>query len=412
MGRRNRFKKKKAESFNPIEQDLLESYLSHYYHAANKACFPLENEIISASPLSINDDGSSASSDHDDNEEETIKMCNTQAALFENETVWIAGHEFPQLTQDVLKKPYLSLPSTLESKHRRLVCELCIHVGLYQTSIGEKFDKENRRKLVSIHPDGFEYIDEYETTQVVHDPPPSFPVMECRPWYYRNDFNIAEGEQSDSIALSRRNKVHELTKKHREKIQTLAHYPHTCLREHIDTFDSFLMASSITDTYTDDVSIPPPIMIDSSDKMKWLAKYLIQNKNITELAFDIEAYNASKYKVATCLIQLCTNERDEYVIDVFRCWDDVSLLAPIFANPNVVKIGHGIPSIDIPSIHRDFGIFVINAFDTQEAAKVLRLKGHLGLAKLVKYYKLQDEETSKKYEELKVSFQLPTLFFI
>ena len=45
--------------------------------------------------------------------------------------------------------------------------------------------------------------------------------------------------------MSRR-KVRETTKEFREKIQTLADYPHTCLREEVDIFESFLMASPLS----------------------------------------------------------------------------------------------------------------------------------------------------------------------
>ncbi len=428
MGRRKRFKKKKAEAFNPMEKDLLESYLSYYSHAASIACSP---------------DASSSSRNgrDEDEEEETIQMSNTQSAVFENDSTNIAGHEFPKLTKEALKRPYLSLPSTLESKHRRTVFDLCIHVGLYQTSIGDKFN-DDRRKIVSIFPDGFEYIE----NDVPHDPPPSFPVMECRPWYFRNDIGgecpsptsrLPSGhltcsddnggtnassshrtntdrpqQKSDSDRIQAfsfgpqfmsRRKVRETTKEYQQKIQTLADYPRTCLREHADVFDEFLKVTPlpfIVDTID-------TFVVDTGEKMKKVANDMIQNKNISEIAFDLEAYNASKYKQATCLIQLCTNTKDEYVIDVLApgVWDTVSLLAPIFANPAIVKVGHGIASIDIPCLHRDFGIFVVNAFDTMESAKILGLKGHLGLAKLCKYYELQSNDGSNKYEELKGLYQ-------
>ena len=64
-------------------------------------------------------------------------------------------------------------------------------------------------------------------------------------------------------------------------------------------------------------------------------------------------------------------------------WEAVStLLGPIFANPNIVKIGHGIMGGDIPALFRDFGIIVVNAFDTQEASGFLGRTG-VGLAALL-----------------------------
>ena len=64
-------------------------------------------------------------------------------------------------------------------------------------------------------------------------------------------------------------------------------------------------------------------------------------------------------------------------------WDLIGpLLGPIFANPNIVMIGHGIMGGDIPALYRDFGIIVVNAFDTQEASGFLGRTG-VGLAALL-----------------------------
>ena len=105
----------------------------------------------------------------------------------------------------------------------------------------------------------------------------------------------------------------------------------------------------------------------------------------------------------TCLLQITTNKGREYVIDVLApgVWDLVGELAPLFANPKIVKIGHSIGGLDVRSLHRDFGIFVVNAFDTYEAAKCLKLPG-LGLAKVCANYGLPD---CKIYQSLKDKYQ-------
>lgn len=76
----------------------------------------------------------------------------------------------------------------------------------------------------------------------------------------------------------------------------------------------------------------------------------------------------------TCLVQLALNNGKEYVIDSLApgVWESVGGLAPLFANPDIVKVGHAIGGLDVRCLHRDFGIFVVNAFDTYEAAKCLR----------------------------------------
>lgn len=70
----------------------------------------------------------------------------------------------------------------------------------------------------------------------------------------------------------------------------------------------------------------------------------------------------------------------------------------------VVKVGQSIGSLDVPSLQRDFGIFVVNAFDTYEAGWLLRLP-KLGLSALCEYYGLPNA-VSKEYHRLKKVYQM------
>jgi len=272
-------------------------------------------------------------------------------------------------------------------------------VGLFHTGAGQKF--HNRYTVVSIHPDGFDYVPDL-------DKPLNFPVTRCKPWFYRNDIGLCpslrERLSVSSYTFSphflSRHKVRDMTRKSRVAIEELMAYPYQCLRGHLESLESCKSVPEFREEVFDNSKI---ILVDTAEKMKVCALHLSSNDAITELAFDVEAYNANKYKQATCLLQLCTNLNDEYIIDVFApgVWDEVSLLQDVFAKSSVVKIGHGISGIDIPCLHRDFGIFVINAFDTLEAAMRLRLHGYLSLAKLCKYYNLPDDlERHSKLKEL------------
>ncbi len=60
------------------------------------------------------------------------------------------------------------------------------------------------------------------------------------------------------------------------------------------------------------------------------------------------------------------------------------VLAPMFADPSIVKVLHGSDS-DIAWLQRDFGIYVVNMFDTGQAARVLALPG-CGLGYLLDKY--------------------------
>ena len=87
-------------------------------------------------------------------------------------------------------------------------------------------------------------------------------------------------------------------------------------------------------------------------------------------------------------------------------WSGVkAALEPVFSDPAVVKIGHGI-SYDVRALHRDFGVAIVNAFDTHEAAKVLNLQ-RTGLAHVCEFYGLKEgEEVSSESQSTVLRFFL------
>jgi exosome complex exonuclease RRP6 len=63
---------------------------------------------------------------------------------------------------------------------------------------------------------------------------------------------------------------------------------------------------------------------------------------------------------------------------------DLYRLGEIFADPSKVKVLHGCDR-DVLWLQRDFGLYIVNCFDTFQAAKVLQFST-LSLAHLVKFY--------------------------
>lgn len=59
-------------------------------------------------------------------------------------------------------------------------------------------------------------------------------------------------------------------------------------------------------------------------------------------------------------------------------------LAHLFADPATVKVLHGADH-DILWLQRDFGLYVVNMFDTGQASRVLGLQGH-GFGFVLKHY--------------------------
>jgi exosome complex exonuclease RRP6 len=84
---------------------------------------------------------------------------------------------------------------------------------------------------------------------------------------------------------------------------------------------------------------------------------------VTEIAVDLEAHQMRSYQGLTCLMQISTRFQD-FVVDTIKLR---SLIGPallqVFDDPSKVKVLHGSDS-DIGWLQRDFGIYVVNMFDT------------------------------------------------
>ncbi|GAB5365231.1 hypothetical protein AAMO2058_001039500 [Amorphochlora amoebiformis] len=131
--------------------------------------------------------------------------------------------------------------------------------------------------------------------------------------------------------------------------------------------------------------------VDTVSELEDLAKTLIQEK---EYAVDLEHHSYRSYQGFTCLMQVSTRKED-YIIDTLALRDKMHVLNDAFTNPKILKVLHGADS-DIVWLQKDFGIYVVNMFDTGQAARVLELKS-FGLAHLLKHY--ADVKTDKKYQK-------------
>lgn len=154
------------------------------------------------------------------------------------------------------------------------------------------------------------------------------------PWYTRRE-NLKSREET--------------TTQFKRKIQDLIDQPGKCIRDDIDMLDFKelegvdLSKISPPTLKNESQSVSTWVLVDTADKMRECAEELQRGK-VTELAFDLEAYNPSKFTQSTCLIQLRSNLDKEYVIDPLAdgVWDSIELLSSVFEDPNIVKIGHSI----------------------------------------------------------------------
>lgn len=110
------------------------------------------------------------------------------------------------------------------------------------------------------------------------------------------------------------------------------------------------------------------------------------------IAVDIEHHSVRSFQGFICLMQISTRD-DDFIIDAIKLRGSIRrALAPVFADDRIVKVMHGADH-DVKWLERDFGIYVVNLFDTGRAAKLLRYS-KLSLAYLLSRF--ADVDVSKK----------------
>ncbi|KAL7532068.1 hypothetical protein ACHAXR_005336 [Thalassiosira sp. AJA248-18] len=365
-------------------------------------------------------------------------------------------HKFLPLTSEMCKRPYIDLPDTLSPKERHKVHAMCACLDLFHAGAGGDNAGTNtkdegaaindsavnngtststlnkRRIVISIYADGLKFVPDLEPSYA-RGGRQSFPSRICQPWY----FKAKSSTTNNSTEQCQRLQTIELEKK---KIRQFANLPEQSLRTSDGSDQSFCDSLDFNVLDSLDLSmVPSPeetswVLVDTVDKLKLCADELVygvgtsgddkaRSPKIHELAFDLEMHNigGGSGGIRTCLIQITSDVATivydehsksskevykDYVIDPLApgVWSAIlTFLGPIFSNPEIVKIGHGIGGMDTSSLHRDFGILIVNAFDTYEASTILSSgKGGMGLAMLCRHYGLPSWE---HYKRLKHQYQ-------
>jgi ribonuclease D len=126
--------------------------------------------------------------------------------------------------------------------------------------------------------------------------------------------------------------------------------------------------------------IPPPtngpIWVAKPDDLKRMVNDLVR---YPILAVDTESNSLFAYHETVCLIQFSTGEKD-YLVDPLSI-PDLSILAPIFADPEREKVFHA-AEYDLICMKRSFGFKFNNIFDTMVASRILG-KPSIGLGAMI-----------------------------
>jgi exosome complex exonuclease RRP6 len=145
--------------------------------------------------------------------------------------------------------------------------------------------------------------------------------------------------------------------------------------------------------------------------MAWSSSNSNSDAPILELAMDLEAHSFRSFAGLVCLMQISIRKQqtldsgdksqmDNYLIDTLKLHDHMhDALADVLANPRVCKVLHGADS-DVVWLQRDFGLYIVNLFDTGRAARALALPGGAGYANLLSTYVFagQDKVIDKSHQ--------------
>ncbi|XP_058118506.1 exosome component 10 [Anopheles ziemanni] len=119
------------------------------------------------------------------------------------------------------------------------------------------------------------------------------------------------------------------------------------------------------------------------DQESQLAELLSDLRQAKEIAIDLEHHSYRSFQGFTCLMQLSTRTKD-YIVDTLKLRDELHVLNEVFTDRKKLKVLHGAFS-DVDWLQRDLGLYLVNMFDTAEAARVLQFS-RIGLQFLLKHY--------------------------
>ncbi len=121
------------------------------------------------------------------------------------------------------------------------------------------------------------------------------------------------------------------------------------------------------------------VLVTSQENIKSIVKKL---SDFPRIAIDTESNGFYAYFEKVCLIQI-NDGHTNYIIDTIAV-KDCSSLSVLFENESIEKIMHDARN-DVTGLKRDFGLSIVNLFDTSVACKVLGKKKR-GLRSLLYEY--------------------------
>lgn len=137
------------------------------------------------------------------------------------------------------------------------------------------------------------------------------------------------------------------------------------------------------------------LWVDSDETLAAMMASLTRTETRV-VAVDLEHHSYRSYLGLVCLMQISTATED-FLVDTLALRSKLQVLNTVFCDPAKVKVLHG-SDMDMLWLQRDLGLYVVNLFDTGQAARLLQyprfslaylLKRHCGV-EADKQYQLAD----------------------
>lgn len=165
-------------------------------------------------------------------------------------------------------------------------------------------------------------------------------------------------------------------------------HPYQCELENLKTLEKLLKTSAPKE----------PLPLEETEctvvtRVQELEQMCNILKTQQEIAIDLEHHSYRTFQGLTCLMQISTRTQD-FIVDTLELRNDLHILNEVFTDPLILKVLHG-ADMDIGWLQRDLGLYIVNMFDTGQAARVLNMSRH-SLAHLLKTY--CNVEAEKQYQ--------------
>uniref|UniRef100_A0A8D3CUW8 Exosome complex component 10 n=1 Tax=Scophthalmus maximus TaxID=52904 RepID=A0A8D3CUW8_SCOMX len=170
-------------------------------------------------------------------------------------------------------------------------------------------------------------------------------------------------------------------------VEDMFAHPYQYELDHLTTPESLLSKPEPQASYINPTNCS---FIDSLEDLVALNEKLC---SLSEFAVDLEHHSYRSFLGLTSLMQISTREED-FIIDTLELRSEMYILNEAFTDPSIVKVFHGADS-DIEWLQRDFGLYVVNLFDTHQASRALNLARH-SLDHLLKHFCTVDSD--KRYQ--------------